>query len=76
MEKINLDKSLTVKDEEKRLQAVIDEKEYLQKQQELEVYLVSVQYSSRVCPFVLHLFAVTPHNHLHHFLTCILPFSV
>jgi hypothetical protein len=75
MEKINLDKSVTVKDEEKRLETVIGE-EYLQKQQELEVHLVSMQYTSRVCPFVLHLFAVIPHKNSHRFLTCILSFSV
>ena len=52
VEKINLDKSLTSKDEEKRLQAVIGEKEYLQKQQELEVHVVSMQYTSTVRPLV------------------------
>lgn len=76
MEKIHLDKSLTSKDEEKKLQTVIGEKEYLQKQQELEVHVVSMQYTSTVCPFVLCLFAVMPYNNSHHFLTCILSFSV
>jgi len=76
MEKINLDKSLTSKDEEKKLQAVVGEKEYLQKQRELEVHVVSMQYTSTVHPFVLCLFAVMPYNNSHHFLTCILIFSV
>lgn len=55
MEKINLDKSLTSKDEEKKPQAVFGENEYLQKQQELEVHVVSMQYTSTVRPFVLDL---------------------
>jgi hypothetical protein len=71
MEKINLDKSLTAKDEERRLQAVIGEKEYFQKQQKLEVHVVSMQYTSTVCPACF-----TPFCYSHHFLTCILPFSV
>jgi len=53
MEKTNLDKSLTSKDGEKKLQAVFGENEYLQKQQELEVHVVSMQYTSTVRPFVL-----------------------
>jgi hypothetical protein len=76
MEKISLGKSLTSKDEEKKLQAVIGEKEYLQKQQELEVHVVSMQYTSVVCLFVIRLFTVMPYNNSYHFLTCILSFSV
>jgi len=55
MEKINLDKSLTSKDEEKKLQALFSKNEYLQKQQELEVHLVSMQYTSTARPFVVRL---------------------
>ena len=55
IEKINLDKSLTSKDEEKKLQAAFGENEYLQKQQELEVHMVSMQYTSTVHPFVIFL---------------------
>jgi hypothetical protein len=43
MEKSNLDKSLTSKDEEKRME-VIGEKAYEQKYQELEIYMVCMQY--------------------------------
>jgi hypothetical protein len=45
MEKLNPDKTLTAKDEEKRLQAITGEKEYEQKQQELEIHVVSMQYT-------------------------------
>lgn len=44
MEKNNLDKSLAAKDEEKRLQAVIDGKTYEWKQQEFEIHMASMQY--------------------------------
>jgi hypothetical protein len=64
MEKINFDKSLTSKDEDKKLQAVTGEKEHLQKQQELEVHLVSMQCTSTICPFVLSLLALMPYNNL------------
>jgi hypothetical protein len=43
MEKSNLDKTLTSKDEEKRME-VIGEKAYEQKYQELEIYMVCMQY--------------------------------
>jgi hypothetical protein len=65
MEKVNLDKSLTAKDEERRLQAVIGEKEYLQKQQELEVHVVSMQYTSTVHPICFTPVAVMPHITIH-----------
>jgi hypothetical protein len=41
MEKSNLDKSLTSKDEEKRME-VIGEKAYEQKYQEMEIYMVCI----------------------------------
>jgi hypothetical protein len=44
MEKNNLDKSLTSKDEEKRMQVTIGEKVYEQKYQELEIHMVCMPY--------------------------------
>ena len=54
MEKIHLDKSLTAKDGEKKLQAVTDDTKYEQTQQDFESHVVSMQYAKAL--FYTYLF--------------------
>jgi hypothetical protein len=82
MEKINPDKSLTAKNEEKWLQAITGEKENEQKQQELEVHVVSMQYTKAL--FYTHfcyafsfnvLYQFTPLFNLDSLIFALMPFG-